>query len=189
MSLRKLSESIGELQKRFFSERPPTDPDRERDRADKDRMRQVFARAESFATMGPPVDASLEPVSAPENVQLLANGGVRDSEASNDITDSGMSRGIEAGRNALIQEAGYSARGANALAQQVINGEMSEQQFKRVVEQELGASETSGKVNPHRGSTAAKPDSRRPDPKGERRQSGVADGVKTAVNFLRGDRR
>ena len=38
-------DQLKELKNRFFSERPPTDPDRERDRIDKDRTREVFARA------------------------------------------------------------------------------------------------------------------------------------------------
>lgn len=186
MNLREVRESIGELRSRFFSERPPTDPDRERDRVDKDGMREIFARAESFAAMGPPIDASLDPVTAPENVQLLANGGKRDANNAHSLDARGMSRGIEAGRNALISECGWSAEAANALANQVVSGEMTEGQFMRVVEENLEASESSGQVNPNRHKRAEKTRSRRRDPKGGDGRYGIAEGVESVVDSIRG---
>lgn len=189
MTLRELRESISELRSRFFSERPPTDPDRQRDRVDNDGMREMFARAESFATMGPPVDATLAPVSAPENVQLLANGGSRDGRQTHTIDSKGMSRGIESGRNALITECGWSAEAANALANQVINGQMTEGQFMRVVEEHLEKSKSSGQVNPNRHKRAKETRSRGRDPKGERRRFGIAEGISNVVDTLQGGER
>jgi len=186
MNLREIRESIGELRSRFFSERPPTDPDRQRDRVDKDGMREIFARAESFATMGPPIDTSLDPVTAPENVQLLANGGKRDAANVASLDARGMSRGIEAGRNALISECGWSAEAANALANQVVNGEMTDGQFMRVVEENLEASESSGQVNPHRQKQGRGRRSEGRDPKGQRERFGIADGVESVVESIRG---
>lgn len=190
MNLRDIRESIGELRTRFFSERPPTDPDRERDRVDKDGMREIFARAESFATMGPPVDATLDPVTAPENVQLLANGGKRDASNMLSMDARGMSRGIEAGRNALISECGWSAGEANAVANQVVNGEMTESQFMRIVEENLEASASSGQINPNRHNSARGSRSEGRDPKGQSNRFGIAEGVNNVVDTLRGgDRR
>lgn len=184
MTLREIRESLGELRSRFFSERPPTDPDRERDRVDKDGMRDIFARAEASARIGPPIDATLKPLSGPENVQLLANGGTRDARQTQSLDARGMSRGIEAGRNALISECGWSAEAANALANQVVNGQMTEGQFMRVVEENLEGSESSGQVNPNRSKRAEKPRSRKPDPKGQSRLFGIAEGVSNVVDTL-----
>lgn len=143
-------ESLNELKDRFLSKRPVTDPDREQDRIDRDRTREVFARAESFARMGPPIDASLEPVSSPENVQLRLTSGKRDvhreSARSGGIAARGNSRGVEAGRNALVSEAGWGYEEAEALKLEVTQGEMTEGQFMRVVESELERSQTSGRV-------------------------------------------
>jgi len=139
-------QQLQDLKNRFFSERPPTDPDRERDRIDKDRTRQVFARAESFARMGPPIDATLRPVESPENVQMRVTSGLRDldSQPQSDMSRRGTSAGLEAGAKALCTECGWSAREAEALKREVERGQMTEGQFMRVVEDELEKSATSG---------------------------------------------
>lgn len=152
---------LGSLKDRFFGEKPPTDPHRERDRVDRDSYKNVFARAEAFATMGPPVDATLDPVTAPDNVQMRANappGGPRSArrpetselQAANlrppQIGRGGVSRGLEAGRDALVQEAGWSFADAERLKRQAERGEMTEAQFMRTVESELQRSETSGRM-------------------------------------------
>lgn len=137
---------LQDLKNRFFGERPPTDPDRERDRIDKDRTREVFARAESFARMGPPIDASLEPVTAPENVQMRVTSGLGDldRQPASDMRRRGTSAGLERGAQALCEECGWSAREAEALKREVERGQMTEGQFMRVVEEELQKSATSG---------------------------------------------
>ena len=144
-------DSIKELAQRFTSERPPTDPDRRRDRVDEDGFREMFARAESAVMVGPPIDASMEPVTAPENVQLRTRGGKTSIPQANDMAVAnldreGVSRGLEAGANALVKEAGWSRSDAQRLKVEVERGEMTEQQFKRVVENELERSETSGRI-------------------------------------------
>jgi len=138
---------LSELKNRFFGERPPTDPDREADRIDKDRTREVFARAESFARMGPPIDASLNPVTSPENVQMRVTSGLGDLDGGgSDMSRRGTSSGLEAGAKALCTECGWSAREAEALKREVERGQMTEGQFMRVVEEELEKSQTSGRL-------------------------------------------
>jgi len=139
---------LKELSDRFFGERPPTDPDRERDRIDKDRTREVFAQAESVARMGPPIDASLEPTTAPENVQMRVTSGLGDldAEPASSMSQRGSSRGLEMGAKALCEECGWSARAAEALKREVERGQMTEPQFMRVVEDELEQSATSGQL-------------------------------------------
>jgi hypothetical protein len=139
---------LSELKNRFFGERPPTDPDREADRIDKDRTREVFARAESFARMGPPIDASLAPVTSPENVQMRVTSGLGDldGQPESDMARRGTSSGLEAGAKALCGECGWSAREAEALKREVERGQMTEGQFMRVVEEELEQSATSGRL-------------------------------------------
>ena len=143
--------NLGELKDRFFSRRPPTDPDRERDRIDKDDYRDIFARAEAFATVGPPTDHTLDPVTAPENVQLRARGGTTgipetaELQAAN-LNTRGTSRGLEAARDALVEECGWAYRDAEALKREVERGDMTEQQMMRVVESELQRSSTSGRL-------------------------------------------
>ena len=141
-------DQLKDLKNRFFSERSPTDPDRERDRIDKDRTREVFARAESFARMGPPIDATLRPVESPENVQMRATAGLGDldSQPASDMARRGTSSGLEAGARALCEECGWSAREAEALKREVERGQMTEGQFMRVVEEELEKSATSGRL-------------------------------------------
>jgi len=141
-------DAIQELKDRFLSERPPTDPDREAERIDKDRTREVFARAESFARMGPPIDASLEPVTAPENVQMRLTSGLGDlgAEPPTDMARRGASKGLETGAKALCEECGWSAREAEALKREVERGQMTEGQFMRVVEENLQQSATSGRL-------------------------------------------
>jgi len=139
---------LSELKNRFFGERPPTDPDREAERIDKDRTREVFARAESFARMGPPIDASLNPVTAPENVQMRVTSGLGDldGQPQSDMSRRGTSSGLEAGARALCRECGWSAREAEALKREVERGQMTEGQFMRVVEEELEQSQTTGRM-------------------------------------------
>lgn len=141
-------QALEELKDRFLSERPPTDPDREAERIDKDRTREVFARAESVARMGPPIDATLDPVTAPENVQMRVTSGLGDldGQAPSDIGRRGSSRGLQTGAKALCEECGWSAREAEALKREVERGEMTEGQFMRVVESELEDSATSGRL-------------------------------------------
>ena len=141
-------DTIRELTDRFFSERPPTDPDREAERIDKDRTREVFARAESFARMGPPIDATLAPVTNPENVQMRVTSGLGDLDADppTQLGERGASKGVRAGAKALCDECGWSAREAEALKQEVERGQMTEGQFMRVVEEELQQSATSGRL-------------------------------------------
>jgi len=141
-------DALTELKDRFFGERPPTDPDREADRIDKDRTREVFARAESFARMGPPIDASLNPVTSPENVQMRVTSGLGDLGGGqpSDMRQRGVSKGLEAGKRALCEECGWSAREAEALKREVERGQMTEGQFMRVVEEELQQSATSGRL-------------------------------------------
>lgn len=143
-----MSNLLSELKNRFFGERPPTDPDREAERIDKDRTREVFARAESFARMGPPIDASLNPVTAPENVQMRVTSGLGDLDGggASDMSRRGTSSGLEAGAKALCTECGWSAREAEALKREVERGQMTEGQFMRVVEEELQKSATSGRL-------------------------------------------
>jgi hypothetical protein len=138
---------LSELKNRFFGERPPTDPDREAERIDKDRTREVFARAESFARMGPPIDASLNPVTSPENVQMRVTSGLADLDGGgpSDMSRRGTASGLEAGAKALCTECGWSAREAEALKREVERGQMTEGQFMRVVEEELQQSATSGR--------------------------------------------
>jgi len=141
-------QQLQDLKNRFFSKRPPTDPDRERDRIDKDRTRQVFARAESFARMGPPIDATLRPVESPENVQMRVTAGLGDldNQRESDMSRRGSSAGLERGAQALCTECGWSAREAEALKREVERGQMTEGQFMRVVEDELQKSATSGRM-------------------------------------------
>lgn len=140
--------AIQELKDRFLSERPVTDPDRERDRIDKDRTRGVFARAEAFARMGPPIDATLEPVSSPENVQMRVSSGLGDLDRQKptDMRSRGSSKGLEVGAKALCEECGWSYHEAEALKREVERGQMTEGQFMRVVEDELEKSATSGRL-------------------------------------------
>lgn len=143
-------DSIKELAQRFTSERPPTDPDRRRGRVDEDGFREMFARAESAAMVGPPIDATIEPVTAPENVQLRTSGGRTSIPKANDMAVAnldreGASRGLEAGKSALVKECGWSRRDAERLQLEVERGEMTEQQFMRIVENELERSESSGR--------------------------------------------
>ena len=141
-------DTLQELKNRFFGERPPTDPDREAERIDKDRTREVFARAESFARMGPPIDATLQPTTAPENVQMRVTSGLGDldRQAPTDMRQRGVSRGVESGAKALCEECGWGAREAEALKQEVERGQMTEGQFMRVVEEELQHSQTTGRL-------------------------------------------
>lgn len=141
-------EAFQELKERFFGEKPPTDPDHDRARADQDGLREMAARAESFAQVGPVFDATLDPVTMPENVQLRARGAkpMDVGTASKRIHQRGTSHGLDMGAQALVEEAGWSRDEAWMLKAEVERGEMTEQQFKRVVESELERSETSGRL-------------------------------------------
>ena len=139
-------DSIKELAQRFSSDKPPTDPDRRRDRADQDGVREMFARAESAAMVGPPIDATLEPVSAPENVQMRTRGAKQLPDVSGGLNQRGASRGLESAKAALVKEAGWSEREAERIKMEVQHGEMTEQQLMRIVEGELGRSETTGRM-------------------------------------------
>lgn len=138
---------LDELKARFASKRPPTHPDREDSRIDRDALRAVAARAEAFATVGPPVDATLDPVTAPENVQLRASKSDQQRpQKRRSMRSKGTSRGLERGKQALVQECGWGEREAERIKQEAEFGEMTEQQFMRIVESELQASTTSGRV-------------------------------------------
>lgn len=140
-------DELRELKDRFFGERPAHDPDRERDRIDKDRTREIFARAESVARMGPPIDADLRPTTAPENVQMWATGSRQPAqEQQTDMRRRGSSRGLEQGAKALCTECGWSYHEAEALKREVERGEMTEGQFMRIVEGELEKSKTTGRL-------------------------------------------
>lgn len=165
-----MKEALSELKDRFFSEAPATDPDQEKGRIDRDHTREVFARAEAFARMGPPIDATLDPVTAPENVQMRLTSDSRDIPQPNEMEAAnlhsrGSSRGLQAGKNALVEEAGWSHQRAEALKLEAERGQMTEGQFMRVVESELQRSETSGRM-------VSPPTSSGPDGVDRRRGSG-----------------
>jgi hypothetical protein len=195
------NEALSELKDRFMSERPVTDPHRERDRIDRDSYKEVFARAESFARMGPPIDATLKPITAPENVQLRVSSGLGDTANNpSNMAARGSSRGLEAGRNALVQECGWSLEEAEALKREAERGDMTESQFMRVVEDELQQSETSGQlVSPPTQSAPGPVDRRKSSGRfvsEKRRDSGIARGdngqfqnVEEMVHSRRGGQR
>lgn len=185
-------ESLQELGRRFLSEKNAGDPRREADRIDRDPLREVFARAEAFARVGPPINATLDPVTSPENVQMRLTSSVDDVDRmpQRSMAARGSSRGLEAGKNALIQEAGWDARAAEAIKMEAESGNMTEGQFMRIVESELANSETSGKVQstpvPQQ-QPAQQPANRREEP--QQPQKGAFDAVEDLIHSRRGGRR
>jgi len=98
--------------------------------------------------MGPPIDATLQPTTAPENVQMRVTSGLGDlnEQPPTDMRQRGVSRGVSAGAKALCEECGWSAREAEAIKREVERGQMTEGQFMRVVEEELQQSATTGRL-------------------------------------------
>jgi len=177
-------ESLKELSQRFLSERPAGDPRRERDRIDRDGFAEVFARAEAFARMGPPVDASLEPASAPQNVQYLLSASSKRERA---MSERGAKRGLKAGRNALVQEAGWPKAEADRLMIEAESGNLSEGQFMRTVESALQQSKTSGRFSLPGGNQPQEPQTRRqpePEPEPQQQSRGGFAGAFSAAEEL-----
>ncbi len=180
-------ESLKELSQRFLSERPAGDPRRERDRVDRDRFSEVFTRAEAFARMGPPIDASLEPASAPQNVQYLLSASRKEELP---LSAAGTSRGLKAGRNALVQEAGWPKAEADRLLIEAETGDLSEAQFMRTVESALQQSKTSGRFSlpASNRSQSQEPESRRQtESEPQQQRGGISEAITAAEELATGN--